>query len=162
MRCIPPKENAEFVARMEDILDIYEMPYNPMVPVVCKDEKPYQLLGETRKPLPMRPGDIQKVDSEYIRNGTCSIFVFVEPLRGMRHVSAREHRTAIDWAGEIKYLVDVSYPDCDKIILVMDNLNTMPFLPYTRHFQPQKPAGSPKSWKSIILPSMEVDWTLPK
>ena len=109
---------------MEDILDIYEMPYDPVVPVVCMDEKPYQLLGEVREPLPMRPGDTQKVDSEYIRNGTCSIFVFVEPLGGTRHVSVRERRTAIDWAEEIKYLVDVSYPDCPKIILVMDNLNT--------------------------------------
>ena len=109
---------------MEDILDIYEMPYDPVVPVVCMDEKPYQLLGEVREPLPMRPGDTQKVDSEYMRNGTCSIFVFVEPLGGIRHVSVRERRTAIDWAEEIKYLVDVSYPDCPKIILVMDNLNT--------------------------------------
>lgn len=109
---------------MEDVLDIYEMPYDPAVPVVCMDEKPYQLLGETREPLPMRLGDTQKVDSEYIRNGTCSIFVFVEPLGGVRHVSVREHRTAIDWAEEIKYLVDVGYPDSDRIILVMDNLNT--------------------------------------
>ena len=109
---------------MEDILDIYEKPYNHEVPVVCMDEKPYQLLGETREPLPMRPGDTQKVDPEYVRNGTCSIFVFVEPLGGVRHVSVREHRTAVDWAEEIRYLVDVSYPDRDKIILVMDNLNT--------------------------------------
>lgn len=109
---------------MEDILDIYEMPYDPAVPVVCMDEKPYQLLGEAREPLPMRPGDTEKVDSEYVRNGTCSIFVFVEPLGGIRHVSVREHRTAVDWAEEIRYLVDVSYPDRDRIILVMDNLNT--------------------------------------
>ncbi len=91
----PPKENAEFVARMENILDIYELPYNPAVPVVCMDEKPYQLLVETR-----------------------------EPLGGVRHVNVRKHRTALDWAEEIRYLVDVSYPDRDKIILVMDNLNT--------------------------------------
>ena len=109
---------------MEDILDIYEMPYNPAVPVVCMDEKPYQLLGEAREPLPMGPEDTQKIDSEYVRNGTCSIFVFVEPLGGVRHVSVREHRTAVDWAEEIRYLVDVSYPDRDKIIFVMDNLNT--------------------------------------
>lgn len=109
---------------MEDILDIYEMPYNPAVPVVCMDEKPYQLLGEAREPLSIRPGDTQKIDCEYVRNGTCSIFVFVEPLGGIRHVSVREHRTALDWAAEIKYLVDVSYPDRDRIILVMDNLNT--------------------------------------
>ena len=109
---------------MEDVLDIYEMPYDPAVPVVCMEEKPYQLLGEAREPLPMRPGDTQKIDSEYVRNGTCSIFVFVEPLGGIRHVSVREHRTAADWADEIKYLVDTSYPDKQKIILVMDNLNT--------------------------------------
>lgn len=109
---------------MEDVLDIYEMSYNPAVPVVCMDEKPYQLLDEVRDPLPLRPGDAPKIDSEYIRKGTCSIFVFVEPLGGMRHVSVREHRTAADWAEEIKYLVDTSYPDKQKIILVMDNLNT--------------------------------------
>ena len=122
--CIPPKENAEFVACMEDVLDTYEMPYDPAVPVVCMDEKPYQLLGEAREPLPMRPGNTQKIDSEYVRKGTCSIFVFVEPLGGVRHVSVREHRTAADWAEEIKYLVDTSYPDKQKIILVMGNLNT--------------------------------------
>ena len=109
---------------MEDILDVYEMPYDPSVPVVCMDEKPYQLLGEARGALPMRPGDLQKIDSEYKRNGTASIFVFIEPLGGIRHVSVREHRTAKDWAEEIRYLTDVTYPDKEKIILVMDNLNT--------------------------------------
>ena len=109
---------------MEDVLDVYEMPYNPSVPVVCMDEKPYQLLGEARESWAMRPGDNKKIDSEYIRNGTCSIFAFIEPLGGKHHVSVREHRTAVDWAEEIKYLVDVMYPDAEKIILVMDNLNT--------------------------------------
>ena len=109
---------------MEDVLDVYELPYNPQIPVVCMDEKPYQLLGEAREPLPMRPGDERKIDSEYVRNGTCSIFVFSEPLGGVRHVSVREHRTATDWAEEIKYLTDVMYPNAEKIILVMDNLNT--------------------------------------
>ena len=109
---------------MEDVLDVYELPYNPSRPVVCMDEKPYQLLGDAREPLPMRPGSNQKIDSEYVRNGTCSIFAFVEPLGGRHHVSVHEHRTAIDWAHEIKYLSDVMYPDAEKIILVMDNLNT--------------------------------------
>ena len=109
---------------MEDVLDVYELAYNPERPVVCMDEKPYQLLGDGRKPLPMRPGDNQKTDSEYVRNGTYSIFAFVEPLGGTHHVSVREQRTAFDWAEEIKYLVDVMYPDAEKIILVMDNLNT--------------------------------------
>lgn len=109
---------------MEDVLDIYETPYNNNRPVVCMDEKPYQLLGEAREELPARCGDTRKIDYEYIRNGTCSIFAFVEPLGGKHHVSIREHRTAVDWAEEIKYLVDEMYPDVEKIILVMDNLNT--------------------------------------
>lgn len=109
---------------MEDILDVYEKPYDPAIPVVCMDEKPYQLLGEVRDSWAMRPGDDKKVDSEYSRNGTCSIFAFIEPLGGMHHVSVREHRTAKDWAEEIKYLSDVMYPNVEKIILVMDNLNT--------------------------------------
>lgn len=88
------------------------------------DEKPYQLLGEAREPLLMRPGNDNKIDSEYIREGTCSIFIFNEPLAGTRHSSVRENRTAQDWAEEIKYLVDIGYPDVEKIILVMDNLNT--------------------------------------
>ena len=109
---------------MEDVLDVYELPYDPTRPVVCMDEKPYQLLGDAREPLPMRPGDTKKIDSEYVRNGTCSIFAFIEPLGGKHHVSVREHRTATDWAEEIRYLVDEMYPDAKKIILVMDNLNT--------------------------------------
>ena len=109
---------------MEDVLDVYELPYDEKCPVVCMDEKPYQLLGEARKSLPMIPGSDRKTDSEYVRNGTVSIFAFVEPLGGTHHVSVREHRTAIDWAEEIRYLVDIMYPDAEKIILVMDNLNT--------------------------------------
>ena len=109
---------------MEDVLDIYELPYNPDLPVVCMDEKPYQLLGEARESWAMRPGNNKKIDFEYTRNGTCSIFAFVEALAGRHHVRVREHRTAIDWAEEIKYLVDERYPDAQKIILVMDNLNT--------------------------------------
>ena len=84
--CIPSKEDADFVACMEDVLDVYELPYDPMYPVVCMDEKPYQLLDDVRQPLPVRPGDNQKTDSEYKRNGTCSIFAFVEPLGGRHHV----------------------------------------------------------------------------
>jgi len=108
---------------MEDVLDVYELPYNPNIPVICMDEKPYQLLGDSREPWPMKPGQNKKIDAEYIRNGTCSIFVFIEPLGGLRHVSVQEHRTAVDWAEEIKYLVDVMYPNAEKIILVLDNLN---------------------------------------
>ena len=109
---------------MEDILDVYEMPYDPSFPAVCMDEKPYQCLGETREPLPMRPGDDQKTDSEYVREGTCSIFIFTEPLRGWRCSHVRKTRTALDWAEETKYLLTECYPGHEKIILVMDNLNT--------------------------------------
>lgn len=108
---------------MEDVLDVYALPYNPLRPVICMDEKPYQLLGEARDPLPMKPGSPQKLDSEYVRKGTCSIFMFNEPLGGWRHTSVREQRTALDWAEEIKALVD-SRPEAEKIVLVMDNLNT--------------------------------------
>ena len=136
---------------MEDVLDVYEMPYNPSVPVVCMDEKPYQLLGEARESWAMRPGDNRKVDSEYVRNGTCSIFAFIEPLGGKHHVSVREHRTAVDWAEEIKYLVDEMYPDAEKIILVMDNLNT------------HKPSSLYKKYKPEearrIIKKLEIHYT---
>ena len=123
---------------MEDVLDVYEQPYNPQYPVVCMDEKPYQLLGDARESLAMRPGDIQKIDSEYVRNGTCSIFAFVEPLGGRHHTSVREHRTALDWAHEIKYLSDEMYPNVAKIILVMDNLNTHKAASLYKAFPPQE------------------------
>ena len=122
--CIPSKEDADFVVCMEDVLDVYELPYDPARPVVCMDEKPYQLLGDVREPLPMRSGDDRKTDPEYKWKGTCSILAFVEPFGGKHHVSVHEHRTAIDWAQEIQYLSDVMFPDAEKIILVMDNLNT--------------------------------------
>ena len=123
---------------MEDVLDVYELPYNPCQPVVCMDEKPYQLLGESREPLPMREGSDQKIDSEYVRQGTCSIFVFTEPLGGTRHVNVRTQRTAIDWAEEIQYLVDVSYPSVEKIILVLDNLNTHTIASLYKAFPPEE------------------------
>jgi hypothetical protein len=123
---------------MEDVLDVYERPYNPKEPVVCMDEKPLQLLGEVREPLPMKPGETAIIDSEYIRNGTCSIFAFIEPLAGKHHVSVRKHRTATDWAEEIKYLCDVMYPDADKIILVMDNLNTHKVASLYKKYRPEE------------------------
>ena len=144
---------------MEDVLDIYEMPYDPAVPVVCMDEKPYQLLGEVREPLPARPGDTEKIDSEYIRNGTCSIFVFVEPLGGVRHVSVREHRTASDWAEEIKYFADTSYPDKQKIILVMDNLNTHAIASLYKAFPAQEARRIARKLEIHYTPSMEAGWT---
>ena len=137
---------------MEDVLDIYELPYNKDIPVVCMDEKPYQLLGEARESWAMRPGDNKKIDSEYIRNGTCSIFAFVEALAGRHHVSVREHRTAIDWAEEIRYLVDEMYPDVQKIILVMDNLNTHKPASLYKTFPPEEARR--------IIKKLEIHYTL--
>lgn len=123
---------------MEDVLDVYERPYDSKRPVVCMDEKPYQLLGEVREALAMRPGDTEKRDFEYVRNGTCSIFSFVEALGGVHHVSVRERRTAVDWAEEIRYLVDMMYPDAEKIVLVMDNLNTHKPSSLYKRYSPQE------------------------
>jgi len=109
---------------MEDVLAVYARPYNPDLPVVCMDEKPYQLLDDVRKPLPMRSGSTEKVDNEYERKGTCSIFMFTEPLAGWRHAEALSRRTKKDWAVQIKWLLDDQYPDSEKVVLVMDNLNT--------------------------------------
>ncbi len=109
---------------MEDVLEVYQRPYNSQLPVICMDEKPYQLLRDARKSLPMKPGKEKREDSEYIRNGTCSIFIFTEPLKGWRYAVVSERRTKIDWALQVKYLLTECYPDAEKIVLVMDNLNT--------------------------------------
>jgi hypothetical protein len=109
---------------MEAVLEVYQRPYNERRPVGCMDEKPLQLLGEPRAPQPMTARHNRREDSEYIREGTCRLFMFNEPLGGKRYVSARERRTKKDWAGEIQSLVTKRYPDAEKIVLVMDNLNT--------------------------------------
>jgi len=109
---------------MEDVLEVYAMDYDPEIPVVCMDEQPVQFLGESREPIPMQPGQPAKQDYEYVREGTCSIFVFTEPLAGWRHVVASKRRTKQDWALQIRELLEVHYPNARKIRLVMDNLNT--------------------------------------
>ena len=121
---IPPEANGEYVANMEDVLEVYKRRYDPNRPVVCMDEQPTQLIKETRVPIPMSPGTPARYDYEYERVGTANNFMFVEPLGGWRRVSVRERKTKLDWAAEIKQLVDVDYPDAEKIVLVMDNLNT--------------------------------------
>jgi DDE superfamily endonuclease len=121
---IPPEHKGEFGAHMEDGLDVYQMPYDPQVPLGCMDEQPVQLSKETRQPLPTTPGQPEKVDYEYERNGTANIFMFTEPLSGTRHVSITEHRTAVDWANEIRDLLEVRYPEAARVRLVCENLNT--------------------------------------
>src|SRR5579863_5094384 len=108
---------------MEDVLDLYEQVYDASFPVVCFDEKPVQLLAETRSPRPERPGQRRRFDYEYERRGTANIFLAVEPLGGWRQVNVTEHRTKLDFAAQMKQLVDECYPDAERIRLVMDNLN---------------------------------------
>ena len=135
---IPPHASGEFVARMEDVLDVYHRPYDPAIPVVCMDEKPYQLLGHARAPIPARPGQDLKEDSEYVRHGTCSIFVWAEPLAGRRRVDARPRRTRVDWAAEVDHLLTVDYPNARRVVLVMDNLNTHTLGSLYEAFEPTK------------------------
>ena len=123
---------------MEDLLAVYARLYDPAVPVVCMDEKPYQLLDHARTPIPATPGSDLKVDSEYVRRGTCSIFVWVEPLAGRRRVIAREQRTRVDWAHEVDRLLTGDYPDAEKVVLVMDNLNTHSLGSLYEAFDPAK------------------------
>jgi len=109
---------------MEDVLDLYCRPYDPRYPVVNMDEQPVQLVGETRAPLPAEPGRPARIDYEYERRGTAALFLFVEALGNWRKLEARERRTSVDWAQEVKVLLDDDYPDAEKVILVCDNLNT--------------------------------------
>jgi hypothetical protein len=109
---------------MEDVLEVYSRPYDSDFPVVCMDEKPLQLLADARKRIKASPGKSERIDNEYIRGGTCSIFLFTEPLNGWRHADAQEHRKKKDWAYQIKWMLDEQYPDVEKVVLVMDNLNT--------------------------------------
>ena len=109
---------------MEDILEVYSRPYDEKYPVVCMDEKPVQLLAEARNSITSQSTGIRYQDNEYVRNGTCSIFLFTEPLAGWRYSEAKEQRTRIDWAESIKWLLDEQYPDAEQVILVCDNLNT--------------------------------------
>lgn len=121
---IPPDQNAEFVAAMEDVLEVYQRPQDPQRPLVCLDEQSKQLIRETRIPIPVAPGRPERIDYEYERNGTANLFMLFAPLQGWRHVEVTDRRTKIDFAEVIRQLVDQHFPQADKIVLVMDNLNT--------------------------------------
>ena len=116
--------SGEFVARMEDVLDLYAEPEDPKRPVVCFDECPYQVVEEVRQPIPAKPGQPRRVDYEYRRNGTCNLFMMLAPDKGWRHVEVTDRRTMVDFAQQMKALVDVHFPDAELIRIVMDNLNT--------------------------------------
>jgi hypothetical protein len=121
---IPPDQSGEFVARMEDVLEVYHRPFDERRPLVCLDEVPVQLVGETRVPLPPRPGRAERYDYEYVRRGTANLFMAFEPLVGWRAVQVTARRTARDFAEVLRWLVEDLHPEARKVVLVTDNLNT--------------------------------------
>jgi hypothetical protein len=138
MWCIPPKVSAEFVCCMEDVLEVYHRPYDPARPVVCMDESLKQLIGEVREPLPPCPGRVERYDSVYVRNGVASLFLAFEPLAGWREVKVTDTRNRIDWAHFIRELVDGRYKDAERVVLVMDQLNTHSVASLYEAFPPEE------------------------
>ena len=135
---IPPDGNGDFVANMEDVLEVYARPYDRRFPVLCMDEQPVQLLKETRVPVAATKQHPQLVDYEYERAGTASIFMFCEPLSCWREVQVRPQRTKIDWALEMEVLLRTRYADAERVILVCDNLNTHTKGAFYDAFPPEK------------------------
>ena len=123
---------------MEDVLEVYHLPYDPEYPVVCMDESSKQLIGEVHEPISCKPGQPMRMDDEYVRKGVVEIFMEVEPLAGRRHVAITERRTRKDWASLIKQMLDERYPDAIKVRLVMDNLNTHNIASLYETFEPQE------------------------
>jgi hypothetical protein len=135
---IPPDADAEFVAAMEEVLDTYEKPYDPDHPVLCMDEQPVQLVKETRRPIPATRQHAKRVDYEYERAGTASIFMFTEPLAGWREATARASKTKADWAVEVARLLEGRYRKCSTVTLVCDNLNTHTIGAFYEAFPPAR------------------------
>jgi len=133
--CIPAA-NADFVAKMEDVLDVYERPYDPLQPVICIDETNKQLIKETR--IPCAPGQPERIDYEYERNGVADVFMIFEPLAGKRETIVTETRNSVDFANVLKFTSDVMCPLAEKIILVTDNLNTHSPASLYKAFQPKE------------------------
>jgi hypothetical protein len=138
MWCIPPKQSAEFVYHMEDVLAVYQQPRNSTRPVVCLDETFQQLIGEVRNPLPATPGAVERYDSVYVRNGVASIFVAFEPLAGWRHVAVTDNRRRGDWAHFVEDLLEGPYREAPTLVLVMDQLNTHSPASLYEAFAPEK------------------------
>jgi hypothetical protein len=156
---LPEEPSGEFVYHMEDVLEVYTRPYDLRRPQVCLDETSLQLIVENRIPVPMPPGQPARIDYEYERHRVCPLFMLNEPLRGWREVVVGDQRTAIDFAQVIKHLVNMHYPDADKIVLVMDNLNRhIPGALYEA-FEPTEAKRLAESWKSTKRPSTPVGST---
>lgn len=123
---------------MEDVLDVYKRPYDPKRPQICMDEMPKQLLAEKYDSLPSKPGQLEKQDYEYERQGNTNIFILFEPLAGKRFIATHSHRKSVDWAHVMKDLADVHYPDAEVIVVVMDNLNTHKLASFYEAFEPEE------------------------
>jgi hypothetical protein len=124
MWCIPPKQSAEFIYHREDVLTVYQQPPDPQRPIVCLDETSRQLIGEARDPLPAQPGEVERYDSVYVRNGVANLFVAFEPLAGWRQVVVTNQRRRSDWAHFVEGLLEGRYREAERVVLVMDQLNT--------------------------------------
>jgi hypothetical protein len=136
--CLPPEANAEFVCQVEDVLDVYHRPPDPRRPLVCLDEASKQLIGEVAEPVPAAPGQPARIDYEYVRNGTANLFMISEPHAGWRHVEVTDRRTAVDFAEVVRALVEEVYPEAEKVVLVMDNLNTHKLASLYEAFPPEQ------------------------
>jgi hypothetical protein len=135
---LPPEQDAEFVCAMEDVLDVYHRPYDETRPLICLDESSKQLIGETVEPLPPEPGQPERFDYEYVRNGTANLFMVSEPLLGWRAVPVTERRTAKDFAEVVRWLAEEVHPEAEKLVLVMDNLNTHKLASLYEAFPPEQ------------------------
>jgi hypothetical protein len=168
MWCIPPEHDAAFVCQMEQVLEVYKRPYDPRRPVVGMDEQPKQLISEMRQPIPAAPGRPERVDYEYVREGVCVVWMFVEPLAGWRDVSVTETKTAVDWSHRVRCLVDdPRYAEAERITLVCDNLNTHSLASLYQAFEPAEAlrianklelVHTPKhgSWLNVAEPELSV------
>jgi hypothetical protein len=136
--CIPPEANAEFVCAMEDVLDVYHRPYDEKRPLVCLDEASKQLIGEVIEPIPAGPGQPERFDYEYTRNGTANLFMVSMPLLGWRAVHVTERRTAVDFAEVVRWLAEEVHEEAEKVVLVMDNLNTHELASLYEAFPPEQ------------------------
>ena len=154
-RIIPPSQNGEFVANMEKVLEVYKRPYDEKRPVVCMDESPKQLIGETKTPVAAKPGSEEKYDYEYVRNGVCNIFMSNEPLAGKRYVKVTERKTMQDWA---VFLEEISkqYSDAEKITLIMDNYDTHKPGALYETFPAPKAKSIWDRFEFVYTPNMEV------
>ena len=136
--CLPPEQDAEFVCAMEDVLDVYHRPYDEKRPLIALDESSKQLIGETVEPWPAEPGQPERFDYEYVRNGTANLFMVSEPLLGWRAVKVTDRRTAKDFAEVVRWLAEDVHPEAEKLVLVMDNLNTHKLASLYEAFPPEQ------------------------